>query len=93
MASSPAGMGPKGAEDEAPAYAAGPTISRPGDLWELGRHRLLCGDARNPGPYAVLMPRWSLSSLIRPTTFRSTSTCAGLAESDTLTSPRAGGPL
>ena len=23
-------------------------ISRPGDLWKLGHHRLLCGDARNP---------------------------------------------
>jgi hypothetical protein len=46
---------PTGTEDEVPAHSAGPTISRPGGLWELGRHRLLCGDARNPGPYAALL--------------------------------------
>lgn len=27
----------------------------PGDLWHLGRHRLLCGDAREPSHYAALM--------------------------------------
>ncbi|MDH4414776.1 MAG: site-specific DNA-methyltransferase [Rhizobium sp.] len=26
--------------------ASGPAVSRAGDLWELGPHRLLCGDAR-----------------------------------------------
>ena len=29
--------------------------SRAGDLWQLGRHRLLCGDAREAGHYALLM--------------------------------------
>lgn len=39
------GMGGGAAdEDEAPEPPAEP-ISRPGDLWVLGRHRLLCGDA------------------------------------------------
>jgi DNA modification methylase len=38
-----------------PAYGAGPAISRPGDLWVLGQHRLLCGDARDPGAYADLL--------------------------------------
>jgi DNA modification methylase len=32
-------------------------VSRPGDLWYLGRHRLLCGDARNPSDLAKLMAR------------------------------------
>ena len=29
--------------------------SRPGDIWRLGRHRLLCGDATNPADIARLM--------------------------------------
>ncbi|MCW1401923.1 DNA methyltransferase [Novosphingobium sp. MW5] len=31
------------------------TVSRAGDVWELGRHRLLCGDARAPEDYRELM--------------------------------------
>ncbi len=34
---------------------AGPAITRPGDIWLLGRHRLLCGDARSADDYAALM--------------------------------------
>ena len=30
-------------------------VSRPGELWTLGRHRLLCGDARDPGAYAQVL--------------------------------------
>lgn len=30
-------------------------ISRAGDLWKLGEHRLLCGDAVDPGAYATVM--------------------------------------
>jgi DNA modification methylase len=30
-------------------------VSRVGDLWELGPHRLLCGNALDPDCYAVLM--------------------------------------
>ncbi|AIB12678.1 DNA methylase N-4 [Azospirillum argentinense] len=32
-----------------------PPVSRPGDLWLLGPHRLLCGDARDPAAFARLM--------------------------------------
>ena len=32
-----------------------PVFSKPGDLWTLGRHRVLCGDATRPESYAVLM--------------------------------------
>ncbi len=37
-----------GDEEAIPAAAAVP-ITRPGDLWNLGDHKLLCGDARLPG--------------------------------------------
>ncbi len=30
-------------------------ISRPGDVWELGKHRLVCGDATDPKSYELLM--------------------------------------
>lgn len=32
-----------------------PAVTRVGDLWVMGEHRLLCGDAREPGDYAQLM--------------------------------------
>jgi DNA modification methylase len=31
------------------------TVSRPGDLWLLGRHRLCCGSGIDPSAYALLM--------------------------------------
>ena len=34
---------------------ARPTVSRPGDLWVLGEHRLLCGDALEDGSFAQLL--------------------------------------
>src|SRR5215471_11553465 len=49
-----AGAAP-GPEDEIPAYKVGPTISRLGDLRELGPHRLLCADARDPVSYGQLL--------------------------------------
>ncbi len=33
----------------------GAVIVKPGDLWHLGRHRLLCGDARDPRAFECLM--------------------------------------
>ena len=30
-------------------------VSRSGDVWELGRHRLICGDARNASDYENLL--------------------------------------
>ncbi|NQV43940.1 MAG: ParB N-terminal domain-containing protein [Rhodospirillales bacterium] len=33
------------AGDEIPTLADGPPVTRPGDIWHLGRHRLICGDA------------------------------------------------
>jgi DNA modification methylase len=42
------------ADDAVPARVEVAT-SRPGDLWQLGRHRLLCGDAREAASYARLL--------------------------------------
>ena len=41
-------------EEETPAPPADPA-SRPGDLWVLGPHRLLCGDATDPAAVARLL--------------------------------------
>lgn len=41
-------------EDRVPAIAEH-AVSRTGDLWVLGRHRLLCGDARSTEDYDVLL--------------------------------------
>jgi DNA modification methylase len=40
--------------DEVPAAPAVP-VSRPGDLWALGRHRLVCGDATDAATVARLL--------------------------------------
>lgn len=37
-----------GREDIVPANEPGPAVTQPGDLWSLGAHRLICGDARDP---------------------------------------------
>jgi hypothetical protein len=46
-----------GADDPAdllPELPAGPPISKIGDLWVLGRHRLLCGSALDAAAFAAL---------------------------------------
>jgi len=43
-----------GAEDAAPEPREA-VVTRAGDIWVLGRHRLLCGDAREQDAYARLM--------------------------------------
>ena len=32
-----------------------PTMTKPGDIWTLGRHRLICGDSTKAETYAALM--------------------------------------
>ena len=43
--------------DEPPILAAGPSVSRAGDLWRLGPHKLLCGDAEC-ADCDVIVRRW-----------------------------------
>ena len=46
---------PVGPEDKTPEPSPGPAVTQPGDLWLLGNHRLLCGDARNKIAYERLL--------------------------------------
>ena len=44
-------------DEEAPleSLPSGPPVTRPGDLWQLGRHRVHCGSALDPNAYAALL--------------------------------------
>ncbi|WP_443749339.1 site-specific DNA-methyltransferase [Asticcacaulis solisilvae] len=46
--------GPDAADDAIPEAKA-EVVSRAGDVWLLGRHRLVCGDARNRDDYVRLL--------------------------------------
>jgi 16S rRNA G966 N2-methylase RsmD len=49
---------PEAADDPAdvlPEAAAGPPLSQVGDLWVLGHHHLLCGNALDPAAFAAVM--------------------------------------
>jgi hypothetical protein len=66
-----------------PEWAKTAPVTKPGDLWELGNHRILCGDARGAEDLARLMegtqaawPFW-----IRPTTFAFATSSAGAGSS------------
>jgi hypothetical protein len=43
-------------EDQIPLPASS-AVTKRGDLWQLGRHRLICGDARDKADYVALMGR------------------------------------
>jgi DNA modification methylase len=42
-------------EDAIPEPGESCPVTRPGDIWQLGRHRLICGDARNAEACAALL--------------------------------------
>jgi len=44
-----------GPEDEAPAYNTDAVVTRLGDVWALGQHRLVCGDARDQAAYDAVL--------------------------------------
>jgi DNA modification methylase len=46
--------GPDDTGDEVPEIPPLP-VTRPGDIWQLGNHRLVCGDARDVSHYAALL--------------------------------------
>jgi DNA modification methylase len=56
-ASDSAPVGADSSEDDViPAYRQDrPAVTKPGDLWILGRHKLLCGDARDDKGYSRLL--------------------------------------
>jgi DNA modification methylase len=41
--------------DILPEVSASPPVSKIDDVWVLGRHRVLCGDALDPGAFTALM--------------------------------------
>ena len=41
--------------DDLSGISKGPAVSRPGDLWLLGEHRVYCGSALDESTYAALM--------------------------------------
>ena len=41
--------------DEAPGAPIGPAVTQPGDIWRIGRHRLICGDATDAATYTRLL--------------------------------------
>lgn len=51
------GSGPQDERDDHIPAMTDRAVTQPGDLWVLGEHRLVCGDARSPGSYQALMAR------------------------------------
>src|SRR5262249_61934049 len=43
------------ADELDPSQLAGPEVTRPDDLWQLGKHRHLCGYARETSPLDTLL--------------------------------------
>ena len=41
--------------DAVVAVSAGPPVTRPGDVWQIGGHRLTCGDATTAATYQALL--------------------------------------
>src|ERR1035438_7173368 len=42
-------------QEEPVEISSGPAITKPGDIWLLGDHRLMCGDALEESTYSALM--------------------------------------
>jgi len=42
-------------ENLIPEVSDNPPVSRPGDLWQLGKHFLVCGDSTSPASYQLLL--------------------------------------
>ena len=43
------------ADDQLPSLSEGTPVSRLGDLWVLGNHKLYCGDSRDPKSFEALL--------------------------------------
>jgi hypothetical protein len=53
---------PQDADEEIPEEPANP-VTRPGDVWTIGRHRLVCGDCRDRNILGILFPADSRADL------------------------------
>jgi ParB-like nuclease domain len=42
-------------EDTPPVQSSGPAVSRLGDVYDLGKHRISCGDALDPAVFSALL--------------------------------------
>jgi len=51
-------------DDEAVPEAPQAPVSQPGDVWVLGPHRLVCGDATTAEAYALLFPHGERSDMV-----------------------------
>ncbi|OAI75493.1 DNA methylase N-4, partial [Ralstonia solanacearum] len=73
------------AADDVPAASAVP-VSRPGDVWLLGEHRLICGDATDAAVIATLMAgqHADLCFTSPPYANQRTYTTGGIADWDVL---------
>ena len=73
------------ADDRLPEPEAVPSRCEIGDLWQLGPHRLICGDALDPGIVADLLDSEKAESVFTdpPIMLLSTAMSAGLAKSVT----------
>jgi DNA modification methylase len=49
------GVGAELEDDEPVIVGDGPMITQPGDVWQLGKHRLICGSTLEPATWATLM--------------------------------------
>jgi DNA modification methylase len=50
-------------DDVLPSISEGPVVSREGDLWRLGPHRLLCGDATSGSAFKLLLGKHVASAV------------------------------
>ena len=50
-----AGFNKDGKDEEIPDTSATPTIAKLGDIWQLGKHKILCGDNTDPENYKKLI--------------------------------------
>ncbi len=41
--------------DAVPEVAVGPAVTQPGDIWQIGRHRIICGDSTMSETYTRLL--------------------------------------
>jgi len=55
---------PASPDEPVPEREDGPALSRPGDLWRLGPHHLICGDARDADVHARLIGEERLQTLM-----------------------------